>query len=159
MQYLHGAAESSNKMQAVLSHYIAHHLSSALRKTGFQSPSCVQCQVWTSSTFRHKTARDLNHPDILGGGRTSTVQHINPCFFRRGSRLASVLQARPRGVRSGADRTWGRGLAGQGGSQGRTRILTPWASTSPARVPAAAGVKRVAVCKGRALNSALAPDT
>lgn len=68
MQYLHGAVESSNKMQAVLSHYIAHHLSSALRKTGFQSPSCVQCQVWTGSTFRHKTARDLNHPDILGGG-------------------------------------------------------------------------------------------
>lgn len=104
MQYLHGAVESSNKMQAVLSHYIAHHLSSALRKTGFQSPSCVQCQVWTGSTFRHKTARDLNHPDILGGGRTSRVQHINPCFFKRGSRLASVLQARPRGVRSGVDR-------------------------------------------------------
>lgn len=54
----YGAEQSSLKIQVVLSDCIDHHFSLALIKTCFQSPSCAQCQVWTSSTLRQKTARD-----------------------------------------------------------------------------------------------------
>lgn len=51
------------------------------------------------------------------------------------------------------------GLAGQNGSRGRTRILKPGASSSPASVPAAARVKRVEVCRGRTSRSRLSIRT